>query len=355
MVRLNYTRFLKNFILNNYSYKHVYKPLNAQIELTLRCNARCVFCSIWEKDFQTEVHNEMSTAQIKRIIDGLDRLGVTVISFTGGEPTLRKDFGEIITYASKKGILTGMATNGYFLYDLIKDGKIDDIEWIMVSVDWPDAEHHDKYRGIKVFDRAIKGIKAAVKERKQTLISMVVTKENAHLMEEMCKFATDLGCMIEMLPCEDIIREQEDNLHIVDDIESFIPDLDEYANEIRRLEKIYPRLITDSVTAGIVEAGGFGNQELLHCISAQAYIFIKSNGEMVFPCKIHPLLKVNVLKIDPYDAYYSAEAKKIMDIGDSFPFCKGCRLGCAIATSIPAHWATLYQKYMKAFFNGNFF
>jgi MoaA/NifB/PqqE/SkfB family radical SAM enzyme len=329
--------------------------LNSQIELTLRCNARCVFCSIWEKDFQKELEKDLTLEEIKHIIDGLDKLGVNLISFTGGEPTLRKDLDEIINYASDKGIMTGIATNGYYIYDLISQGKLKKLEWVMVSLDWPDAEHHDKYRGIKIFDRAVKSIKASVKEKKQVVVSMVVTSENQHLMEKMCQFTRELGCMIEMLPCEDLIREQADSVHVVENIDSLIPNLKAYAIEIRRLEKIYPNLVTDSITASIIEAGGFGNMEFFHCAVASAYLYIKANGDIVFPCKIHPVLKINVKKLSPYDAYYTYEAKKIMDMKDSFPFCKGCRIGCAIATTIPTRWASLYQKYMKAFFNGNFF
>ena len=54
-MRLNYFRAIKNFILNNFSFGQLYQPMNAQIELTCRCNARCVFCSIWEKEFQQQL------------------------------------------------------------------------------------------------------------------------------------------------------------------------------------------------------------------------------------------------------------------------------------------------------------
>jgi MoaA/NifB/PqqE/SkfB family radical SAM enzyme len=353
MTRLNYWRFLKNFILNNYSFNQCYKPLNAQIELTCKCNAKCVFCSMWTKEFLRELDPDMTTKEVRHVIDGLAKLGVFVITFTGGEPTLRKDLPELIDYAASKGIMPAMVTNGYFLEDMIKSGKLNNVEWIMVSIDWPDAEHHDKYRGIKVFDRAMAGIRAAVLERKQVLISTVITNENIHHMETMVKIARKLDCMIELLPVEDIIREQEGSVHVVDNIDGMIPDLHEYAEEIRRLEKIYPNLVTDVVTASIIEAGGFGNQKLLHCNTASTYIFVKSSGEMVYPCKIHPLLKVNVKKLSPYDVYHSIEVRNIQKKRDSFPFCKGCRLGCAIATSIPSRWSTLYLKYMKAFFNGN--
>ena len=341
MARFNYSRFIQNFALNNFSYGHVYRPLNAQIELTLRCNAKCVFCSIWRRDFQEEIKHEMTTEEVKHIIDEFDRLKVQVVNFTGGEPTLRKDLPELVSYVSKKGMIPSVATNGYRLYEHVKSGEFNAVEWVMVSLDWPDAEHHDKYRGIPLFDQAVKGIKALVLERKHVIISTVATTENISHMEEMCHFAHSLGAMIEILPCEDIIREQ-DTVHTVLQLDQYIPDLHQYANEIRRLIKIYPNLTTDNVTLDIIEAGGFGYQNLLHCESAKSFLVINYKGEVVFPCKIHPILKINVKNRSLYDVYHSYEARKIMDMKDKFPFCKGCRIGCAIATSIPTRWPTLF-------------
>lgn len=354
MARLNYFRFVKNFSLNNFSFRHVHIPLNAQIELTMRCNGRCVFCSIWQPSFQQELEPEMTTDQIKRIIDQLNQLDVQVVNFTGGEPTLRPDLSDLITYAAGKGMMPTIATNGFNLYNLLRAGKLADVEWIMVSLDWPDRENHDRYRGIPIFDRVIKGIRAARLLRKTVLISAVVTQENLTSMEAMVKLAYELGAMIELLPCENIIREQN-SLHQVLDIDQYLPDIPAYAREVRRLTHIYPNIITDNFTASIIEAGGFGFQRVLRCHIAKAFIMIHYNGEMVLPCKLHPVLRLNVKTHSVYDLYYSYEAQRIMAMKDDFPFCKGCRFGCAIAASIPTRWSTLYEKYIKAFFNGNLF
>ena len=307
------------------------------------------------KGIPTTITTEMTTDEVKHVIRGFEELGVQVVSFTGGEPTLRKDFGELLQYTKDHGMMATMATNGYYLEEKIISGELDGAEWIMVSIDWPDAERHDKYRRIKVFDRAIRGIKAARRAGKIIIISTVVTKENIVIMDEMVKLAKDLDALIELLPCEDIIREQEGESHVVDEIDTYIPDIGQWAEEIRRLSKHNPHLITDTITTQIIEAGGFGNQDLLHCVMAQSFLTIKYNGEMIFPCKIHPILKVNVKDKRLWDVYYSSEAKKIIDMKDGFPFCKGCRLGCAIATSIPTRWSTVYEKYIKAFMKGMFF
>ena len=89
MVRMKkWLKSLKTFSLNKFTHRKI--PYSAQIEVTLRCNASCPFCSIPALP-KPVVINEMNTNQIKLIIDQIAELGVNIISFTGGEPTLRKD------------------------------------------------------------------------------------------------------------------------------------------------------------------------------------------------------------------------------------------------------------------------
>ena len=87
-------------------------PFNASIELSPRCNFKCIHCYLDDK--RTE-NNEMSTSQIKTIIDILAEAGMLVLTFTGGEPLLRKDFKEIYLYARKKGMQVELFTNGFLL------------------------------------------------------------------------------------------------------------------------------------------------------------------------------------------------------------------------------------------------
>lgn len=69
-------------------------PLSVQMDLTYRCNERCVHCYLDHDD-----HGEMTTAEIKRVIDEMADAGVFILTFSGGEIFLRKDLFEIIEYA----------------------------------------------------------------------------------------------------------------------------------------------------------------------------------------------------------------------------------------------------------------
>jgi len=83
------------------------------IEITEKCKAHCVHCSSeataegWE--------NELSLGEIKDIIrTGKEKLGTKVISLSGGEPTLRPDFREIVKYIKDLGLNVLIYTCGLF-------------------------------------------------------------------------------------------------------------------------------------------------------------------------------------------------------------------------------------------------
>src|ERR1700746_3085583 len=69
-------------------------PLSVQLDLTYRCNERCVHCYLDHDD-----HGEMTTAEIKHLLDEMAEAGVFILSLSGGEIFLRKDFFEILEYA----------------------------------------------------------------------------------------------------------------------------------------------------------------------------------------------------------------------------------------------------------------
>jgi MoaA/NifB/PqqE/SkfB family radical SAM enzyme len=342
--KMNYTRFIHNWLLSRYA--GIPYPLNAQIELTARCNLQCKFCGITQnKDVYKD--REMITEEIKRIVDQLVDLKITTISVTGGEPLLRKDCGEVISYIKKKGCIAALATNGWFLKERLQSGDLNDLEYVMVSLDSVNPERHDAYRGVKgSWARAVEGIKEARSRHITTIISSVITPENFYEMEDLARFARELGCAIEIMPCEDIVREENGKTFRAPEIhkQHWIPSLRQWGRQIRYLTPGNPNLITDYFTARIVEEGGFGHTTF-HCNVAQAYIFIRYNGEGNWPCKLHPIMRVNLLKHPLDKVYRSKQIQDIMKKSDSYPFCKGCRLGCAIVATLTTKVISTMQKF----------
>lgn len=92
-------------------------PLEGAIELTSRCNLSCRHCYI--KD--NSLPNELTYPECCRIIDEIAEAGCLWLTFTGGEPFLRRDFLDIYTYAKRKGLLIVIFTNGTLITPEIAD------------------------------------------------------------------------------------------------------------------------------------------------------------------------------------------------------------------------------------------
>jgi MoaA/NifB/PqqE/SkfB family radical SAM enzyme len=82
-----------------------------ELAITYKCNYNCCYCSA--ADFNK--NNELSFDEIKKLIDDASKMGLCLISITGGEPILRKDLNEIIAYAKTKKVSCTMFTNASLL------------------------------------------------------------------------------------------------------------------------------------------------------------------------------------------------------------------------------------------------
>jgi MoaA/NifB/PqqE/SkfB family radical SAM enzyme len=82
------------------------------------------------------------------VVDGLCRVNpATILVLTGGEPLLRKDLPDIARYASGKGMMVVVGTNGTLLNDArIAELKKAGVMGFSISVDSLDPKHHDSFR-----------------------------------------------------------------------------------------------------------------------------------------------------------------------------------------------------------------
>jgi MoaA/NifB/PqqE/SkfB family radical SAM enzyme len=83
------------------------------IELTERCNNDCIHCCINRPaDDRAAQAREMSTAQVRAILDEAAALGCLQVRFTGGEPLIRSDFEELYSHARRLGMKVLIFSNG---------------------------------------------------------------------------------------------------------------------------------------------------------------------------------------------------------------------------------------------------
>lgn len=145
------------------------------------CPLHCHHCSFWKE----KEPYQLSYVQGKMIIDKLfSWLGPFRLNISGGEPLLTKDILRIVTYAQNKGILCGMASNGYLINEVMAKKIVQsNLSNINISLDSLRAEKHDRIRGTKgAFVRATEAIRLLKQFRKTKrpliYINTVISGEN---------------------------------------------------------------------------------------------------------------------------------------------------------------------------------
>lgn len=92
-------------------------PFQVDFDITMKCMYRCKHCNVAAGE---TLKDEMTTQQIKDVLDQLDEAGVSDVSITGGEPLTRQDCLEILAYAAnKKGFYLTLNTNGLMMTEEI--------------------------------------------------------------------------------------------------------------------------------------------------------------------------------------------------------------------------------------------
>jgi MoaA/NifB/PqqE/SkfB family radical SAM enzyme len=120
------------------------RPISVQFEVTLRCNAKCGFCDYWKTPGEAKAHELKSFADAARFFNPM------IITFTGGEPTLRRDLEDVVSAVNGavRVKYMSMITHGGMLtperaLSLWNAG----INQINISLDYLDGRH-DVARGI---------------------------------------------------------------------------------------------------------------------------------------------------------------------------------------------------------------
>ncbi len=152
-------------------------PICLTWELTYACNLECVHClsSSGRRD-----PNELSTEECKAIIDELERMQVFYVNIGGGEPTVRRDFWELVDYATAHHVGVKFSTNGSKItLDVARRLAASDYVDVQISLDGATPDVNDPIRGEGTFDMAMTAmdnLKAAGVENFK--ISVVTTREN---------------------------------------------------------------------------------------------------------------------------------------------------------------------------------
>lgn len=171
-------------------------PVLVHFEVTLRCNAKCSFCDYWKTPAEAKEHELRSFADAARFFNPM------MVTFTGGEPTLRRDLEELvsavagairlkyITMITHGGMLT--AERGKALWDA-------GINQISISLDYLDGRH-DTARGIpgltdKIFRNVSRMRELGVDNIR---FNTVVKDDNVDQILPIVRRAQEVGCGVNL-------------------------------------------------------------------------------------------------------------------------------------------------------------
>ncbi|MET9491225.1 mycofactocin radical SAM maturase [Nocardia sp. NPDC006630] len=170
-------------------------PICLTWELTYACNLACTHClsSSGRRD-----PRELSTAECLGVIDELRRMQVFYVNIGGGEPTVRADFWQLLTYAVDQGVGVKFSTNGIRITpERARQLAGTDYVDVQVSLDGATAAVNDSVRGPGSFDAAYRAMSNLADAGLSGFkISVVMTRENVDQLDEFKAIADGFGAQL---------------------------------------------------------------------------------------------------------------------------------------------------------------
>jgi radical SAM protein with 4Fe4S-binding SPASM domain len=295
-------------------------PLRMDLALTFRCQNDCVHC------YAGGPHEtpELSTSQWREVIDGLHKIGVFILTFTGGEPTLREDLQELLLYAQNKGLVTGLITNGRRLKDkaYVKTLERSGLDFVQVTLESHRAEVHDLMTGAKgSWKETVAGIKNALQTQIYVTTNSTLSKHNTPDFLETIDYLKKLG--VDAFGCNSLIYSgraseiAEDFVLPIETLNELLPKIRDKANQLGLKFLWYtPTQYChfDPVKLGL---------GVKSCTAAMINMCVGPNGD-VYPCQSYFESLGNMLKDEWQKIWNHPLALKIRKREYVEPKCKDC-------------------------------
>jgi radical SAM/SPASM domain protein of ACGX system len=169
-----------------------------QWHVTAKCDQKCRHCYLLDKSYKSELENELSFKDCQKVIDDLARTvnawGVKGrISFSGGDPLLRKDFLELVKYARDHEIDIVILGNPYHINE-ITARKIKElgVSRYQISIDGM-KKIHDFFRKKGSFKDSVRAIKVLKKAGVKTAVMFTLSNSNKSELIKVIRLVSKLG------------------------------------------------------------------------------------------------------------------------------------------------------------------
>ena len=286
-------------------------PLSVQLDVTYRCNERCVHCYLDHNDY-----GEMTTAEIKDLLDQLAAAGVFFLVFSGGEVFLRRDFFELLEHARSLLFSVKVKTNAIMIGEKEADRLAElGLHGVQVSVYSHRPEVHDRITKVPgSLERTLAGARLLRERGVNVIFANVLMGPNAADYPAVRSLALEIGAEYTVDP-------------------TITPMMDGQRGvlewNIRQAE--LQKVMRDPALVGSVEdfcappSGPLSEQdayETLPCSAGHTACYVSPYGD-VYPCVQFPLPTGNVRKQKFIDIWlYSPQFQEVRSI--SMADLQGC-------------------------------
>ena len=173
-----------------------YGSQRASVELTNICNLHCGYCLRDEDALYHAPARYFPIPLLKEIArQGRESVGLSHISFTGGEPALHPKFADAVAAIAGEGLTTSFVTNGWHferVWPVIAANR-ETVTHVAFSLDGATREAHDKWRGQGSFVRLIQAFSRCRHYEFPFEIKVVVRKDTLPDLEQIAIFAARMG------------------------------------------------------------------------------------------------------------------------------------------------------------------
>jgi AdoMet-dependent heme synthase len=165
-------------------------PLGVHFDITYRCNERCVHCYLDHEDY-----GELETAEIKRILSQLAAAGTLMLTFSGGEIFLRKDFFELLEFARGLHFDIALKSNALMITPARAEKlRALGVRQVQVSIYSTDPDIHDAITKIPgSLARSLLAIHSLKALGLHVKIACPLMKQNLAGLKQLRKMADELG------------------------------------------------------------------------------------------------------------------------------------------------------------------
>jgi MoaA/NifB/PqqE/SkfB family radical SAM enzyme len=281
-----------------------------------RCNIKCRYCEYWRLPSYVQ---EMTVPEWQRaLLSVKDFVGTFSISFSGGEPFIKKGFLDLMVWCHENGIHAGVTTNGSAFTPRNIERLLDAHPFnVNVSCDAPCAEVHDRVRGCPgLFEKLSEGVRQLRQARDARglsfpiVIKAVIHAANFRLLGDLVHWSQTVGgTAVHFQPMDEWTPETREELWIREEEHA---ELEAALRGLVRLKGRGAPILNSEQTLELV-LPHFRREKaprsVLPCRVGMRDFFIRANGN-VEVCFFFPPIG-NIKEQSARDIWYGEKAQKI--------------------------------------------